>query len=221
MACYDLSQPVADGMAVYPGDPSVDVSALATIDADGYRQTALDIATHTGTHVDAPAHFIDGGRCIDEFPVETFRFTARRLDCTGLEPRAEIGRETLSERLAADRLATVDLLVVQTGWDDYWDCERYFDHPFLTPAAAEWLVDRGLHLGIDAPNVDPTPTDSQPSGDPVGYPVHRQLLGAGRLLIENLCGLERLPRRFELHAYPLAVEGGDGAPVRAVGIAEL
>ena len=222
MVSYDLSHPIADGMPVYPGDPPVDVEQLATIEADGYRQTALRIDSHSGTHIDAPAHMIADGRQIDEFPIETFRFDARRVDCTGLDPRTAIEVDDLTAGIDGDLSAAVDLLVFQTGWDDYWETDRYFDHPFVTTEAADWLVDRGLHLGIDAPNVDPTPTDDAADDEPAGYPVHRRLLGDGRLLIENLRGLSRLPDRFELHAYPLAIQGGggDGAPVRAVAVVD-
>lgn len=221
MPSYDLSQPITDGMAVYPGDPPVDVAELATIEADGYRQSSLTIDSHTGTHIDAPAHMIDDGRRLAEFPVETFQFTARRVDCTGLKRRAEIGVDALAGGHSGGLSDAVDLLVVQTGWDDYWNTDQYFDHPFVTTPAADWLVDRGLHLGVDTPNVDPTPTDNAADDEPAGYPVHRRLLGDGRLLVENLRGLSRLPDRFELHAYPLSIQdGGDGAPVRAIGVVD-
>lgn len=221
MPSYDLSHAIADGMPVYPGDPPVAIDRLATIEADGYRQTALGIDTHTGTHIDAPAHMIADGRRLDEFPVETFRFAARRVDCTGLDPRTEIGVDELTTGIDGDLSAAVDLLVVQTGWDDQWKTERYFAHPFLSTEAADWLIDRGLHVGIDTPNVDATPTTSAADDEPAGYPVHRRMLGDGRLLVENLRGLTRLPDRFELHGYPLSIQdAGDGAPVRAVGIVE-
>jgi len=217
MASYDLSQPISDGMPVYPGDPPVGLKQLATVETDGYAQTSLGIDSHTGTHIDAPAHMITGGRRLDEFPVETFRFTARRVDCTRLAPRSEIGPDALAADFDGDGL---DLLVVETGWDDYWGTTHYFEHPFLNTGAADWLADRGLHLGIDAPNVDPTPTEHA-AAEPTGYPVHQRLLGDGRLLLENLRGLSRLPECFELHAYPLSIHGeGDGAPVRAVAVVD-
>lgn len=219
MASYDLSQPIADGMAVYPGDPPVGVDRVATIEADGYRQTALRIDSHTGTHIDAPAHMIDDGRPLSAFPVETFRFAARRVDCTGLDPRTEIEVGALADSLAAGECSDLDLLVVQTGWDDHWGTDRYFAHPYLTPRAADWVVDHGLHLAVDTPNVDPTPTDT--AAGSAGYPAHHRLLGDGKLIVENLRGLSRLPESFELQAYPLSIhEGGDGAPLRAVAVVD-
>jgi len=221
MASYDLSHPIESGMCVYPDTPPVRVEPTATVEADGFRTTAIEIDSHAGTHLDAPAHMLADGTTVDELPVETFRFTARRVDCRPLDPRAAIGVETITAALDDGGVGdAVDLLVVQTGWDDHWGTDRYFNHPYLTREAADWLAARGLHLGIDALNVDPTPTDAAASGEPTGYPVHHTLFSNDRLLIENLRGLDRLPSRFELHAYPLAVRDGDAAPVRAVAVGD-
>ncbi len=220
MASYDLSHPIESGMCVYPGTPSVRVEPTATVESDGFRTTAIEIDSHAGTHLDAPAHMLADGTTVDDLPVETFRFTARRVDCRPLDPRAEIGVETITAALDSGLDDAVDLLVVQTGWDDHWGTDRYFDHPYLTRGAADWLADRGLHVAIDALNVDPTPTDNAPPDEPTGYPVHHALFSSNRLLVENLRRLDRLPPRFELHAYPLAVRDGDAAPVRAVAVVD-
>jgi len=220
MASYDLSHPIESGMCVYPDTPPVRVDPTATVEADGYRTTAVELDSHAGTHVDAPAHMLADGATVDELPVERFRFAARLVDCRPLDPRAEIDVETLTAALDGGLDEAVDLLVVRTGWDDHWGTDRYFDHPYLTREAADWLADRGLHLGIDALNVDPTPTVAAAPDEPTGYPVHHALFSSDRLLIENLRGLDGLPPRFELHAYPLAVRGGDAAPVRAVAVVD-
>ncbi|MFO7833292.1 MAG: cyclase family protein, partial [Halohasta sp.] len=150
MTSYDLSHPIEPGMSVYPGTPPIRVEPTATVETDGYRTTAIDVDSHAGTHVDAPAHMLADGATIDELPVDTFQFAARLADCRPLDPRAEIDVETLTAALDGDLGEAVDLLVVRTGWDDHWETDRYFDHPYLTREAAEWLADRGLHLGIDA-----------------------------------------------------------------------
>ncbi|WP_253738503.1 cyclase family protein [Halohasta salina] len=220
MASYDLSHPIESGMSVYPGTPPVRVESTATVEADGFRATAIEIDSHAGTHVDAPAHMLADGTTIDELPVERFRFTARLADCRPLEPRAEIDVGTLTATLDGDLDEAVDLLVVRTGWDDHWGTDRYFDHPYLSREATDWLADRGLSLGIDALNADPTPTDAAGPDEPTGYPVHHALFSSNRLLVENLRGLGRLPSRFELQAHPLAVRDGDAAPVRAVAVVD-
>lgn len=208
---YDLSHPIETGMQTYPDDPPVDVSDHATVDADGYRVSALGMGSHAGTHVDAPSHTEPQGRTLGDFPVGTFRFEARVVDLRDLAARDPIPPDAVPDDVA-------DLLVLRTGWDEHWGTDRYRDHPFLTRAAAERCVDRGYHVGTDALNVDPTPSVHAGDDEPDGFGAHHALLGADRLIVENLTGLDPVPERFTLHAYPLPLDA-DGAPVRAVAVA--
>lgn len=220
MPTYDLSHRLEDGMPVYPGDPPVEIEPTATVEADGYRTTGLSIDTHAGTHVDAPAHLVPDGRALEEYPLETFRFTTRVVDCRPLEAREPIDARILEATLGTDDEDEPDVLLVRTGWETHWGTDRYVDHPYLTADAAAWLLEHEYHLGIDAPNVDPTPTPAARADEPDGYPVHHALLGDGRLLLENLCGLAAVPETFELHAYPLKLGDADGSPVRAVAVVD-
>jgi kynurenine formamidase len=212
MASYDLSRALETGMQTYPGDPAVSVTDHAEFDADGYRVTALSMGSHTGTHVDAPSHTVADGETLGAYPVETFRFDAHLADVRR-GARAPIRVADLPAATGAD------LLVLRTGWDDHWGTDRALDHPYLTAAAADWCVDHGYHVATDALNVDPTPGPNAAADEPSGFPAHAALLGAGRLIYENLRGLDRLPTRFRLHAYPLALDA-DGAPVRAVAVTD-
>lgn len=222
---HDLTHPIESGTPVYPGDPSVSVEPHARMDEDGYRTSALSLGTHSGTHVDAPAHTEPNGKTLDELGVGAFRFDAAVIDCTDVGARSAITRTDLE---TADPPTDADALLLQTGWDDHWGTDRYHDHPFLAPGAAKWLADAGYHVGLDTFSPDPTPpvendgdgTDAEPASVAPGVPAHHALLGADRLVIENLRGLDRLPRRVTLHAYPLAVVDADGAPVRAVALVE-
>lgn len=193
-------------MPVFPEDPPVAVEPRATLSDDGYRVSHLRCGSHTGTHVDAPSHTEADGADIDAFGIDRFSFDAIKLTLRGLEPRAEIEKSDLPT-------SDADLLVIETGWDRHWGDSQYFDHPFLTQTAAQHCRDHGYDIGIDALNIDPTPTDTD---DSAGFPAHHALLGNGHLIIENLTGLESVPTRFELLAFPLHIRGGDGAPVRAV-----
>ncbi|WP_224333654.1 cyclase family protein [Haloprofundus halobius] len=202
----DLSHPLLDATPVYPGDPSVRLDPHATHAADGYRVTDLRLGTHAGTHVDAPSHVLEDGDPLSAFPVSRFRLDARVVDLRPLDAGATVSPAALD---AADPHPDCDALVLRTGWDSYWGTDEYYEHPSLSPDAAAWCADRGYDVALDCASPDPF--------DSAELPAHRALLGADRLLFENLrlCRAD-LPDRFRLHAYPLSFVGVDGAPVRAV-----
>jgi len=213
MAVHDLTQAVETGMPVFPDDPAVSLEQYADMPETNYRVTALRCGSHTGTHVDAPSHTEPDGATIDSFPVERFALDAVLTDCRGLDAREPIGPDNVPD-------VDADVLVVRTGWDDYWGEPAYRDHPYLTPAAAEACVALGYDVAIDALNPDPTPTDNARHDEPAGFPVHHTLLGANQLIFENLTNLGAVPERFELLATPLKLTNCDGAPVRALARAE-
>lgn len=216
MARFDLSQPVADGMPVYPGSRPVSAGAVTTVEDDGARVTEFEGDTHAGTHVDAPAHTLAEGKTLDDFPLSAFSFEALRVDCTGVGDREPVGVEALPA--ATDH----DLLLVQTGWSDHWGTDRYRDHPYLTEAAATWCGDHGYSVGVDTFGPDPTPSvDSGREGDdePDGLPAHDALFARECLVVENLRGLARLPQECRVRAMPLAL-AAEASPVRAVATAE-
>ncbi|WP_226040614.1 cyclase family protein [Natrinema sp. DC36] len=206
----DLTQPIETGMQTYPDDPAVVVCPHATHDEHGVRVTALECGSHTGTHVDAPAHTEADGKTLEAYPLERFVFDAVRIDCRDLEAREPIPASRVPD-------SDADLVACWTGWDAHWGTERYLEHPYLSPAAAEVCIDRGFDVAVDALNPDPTPTEDASADEPEGFQAHRALLGDDRLILENLTNLGAVGDRFELRAYPLALEG-DGAPVRAVGV---
>lgn len=217
MPIQDLTRPIEPGMPAYPGDPPVECTAYADVERDGFAATALSLTTHTGTHVDAPAHTEPDGDTIDAVPPEALRFDAVRLDVSGVSARAPIDRERLREAIDAGdagAASDADMLVLDTGWAAHWGDERYHDHPYLAADAAAWVADRGHHVALDAPSVDPTPTERAGPDEPEGLPAHHALLGEGLLVVENLRALGGLPASFRLVASPLPVVGGDGAPAR-------
>ena len=209
----DLSHRIETGMTVYPDDPSVCVEPHAAYDEDGYRVSAIQLGSHTGTHVDAPSHILEEGRTLDTYSLDQFTFEAIRIDCTELSDREPI---TVEDVPADD---DADLALFWTDWSTLWGTKRYLDHPYLSPDAAAVCADRGYAVGIDTLSPDPTPTNNSQKIDSNGFQAHQTLLGADKLIIENLRNLGKLSDRFELRAYPLAL-GGDGAPVRAVGIVD-
>jgi len=208
MALHDCSHRIETGMQVYPGDPDVSLSPYATHDDDGYRVTALELGNHAGTHVDAPAHTEPEGATLGAYAIDDLRFDARIVECRGLDAREPIQPDAVPETDA-------DMVVFETGWDAHWGTARYLDHPYLDPETAERCARAGYHIATDTLNPDPTPTDGATPDEPTGVPAHHALLGAGRLVVENLTRLDPLPGRVTIHAYPIALDA-DGAPVRAV-----
>lgn len=211
MPGHDLSHELDSGLP-YPGDPDASVTPHATFDADGYRVAEIACTTHSGTHVDAPAHLFDDGASLGEYDVATFRFDARVVDCTEYGDRGQIPADHVP---ATD----ADVILFYTGFADRWGSEAYFDHPYLTSEAAERCAEMGCHVGVDAPSVDPTPSENATEEEPADFPAHRALLGEERLILENLRNLGSLPEHVTVHAYPLPVDA-DGAPVRAVAITD-
>ena len=208
----DLSHPIRSGMQVYPGDPQVDLSAALELERDGAAVTALHLGSHTGTHVDAPAHTVAGGRTMDRGrPRRTGRRRARASGCTG-SPTARPSGSTISATCPSGLPAIV---VVDTGWARHFGTDRALRHPALGVEAARLLVERGMHvLGVDT--LSPDPTDAAGTSD---FPVHEVVLGGDGLIVENLTGLDDLPARVRIGIFPLRL-AGDGAPVRAVAFVD-
>lgn len=202
----DISVPLLPEMPVWPGDGDfriVPVKRMAKGDKNNLSR--LDCGLHTGTHVDAPWHFLEEGNTVEQLPLDAMigeAFVAHL-------PQVEI--------IAADTLVRLALpngttrLLLHTRNSDLWKrgvTEFNRDFVALTSDAAEWLVNRGIRLiGVDYLSVSPY-------GD--GPQIHQILLRAGIVIIEglNLTGVE--PGKYELICLPLRLNDADGAPARAV-----
>jgi kynurenine formamidase len=211
----DLSHRVDEDTQIYPGDPAVRLEPATTIAADGVNVLNVHIGSHSGTHVDAPYHFIVNGERIDTIDVRLFFGPAVVMDVRGKNPRERITVEDL--RPYEDRLAEGVIAVLRTGWDEHYGKARYYDHPFLDRRAAHLILDAGVRtVAIDALNVDETVLEGP---NPEDYPAHHLILGAGGVIAENLTNLAAVdfPDPF-LSFLPVKLGGSDGAPVRAVAM---
>jgi kynurenine formamidase len=171
--------------------------------------------THTGTHTDAPLHFVPHGRGIDEVPPEILIGPATVLNFSPCVPLQEIDVHHLEQKLDGKLPAR---LVLRTDWSDYFgQMTFYTQYPFLSEAAAKWLVDKGVRLiAMDTPSPD-NPAHSR--GTPKDSPNHKVLLGAGVVLVEYVCNLKSLTTpEVELVVLPLKLRGCDGSPTRCVAI---
>lgn len=207
----DLSHPFTVSMSVWPGTPVPEVKLLRNRPRHGYEERRLTLTSHAGTHVDAPAHLLDGP-ALDALPLE--RFTGP--GCVA-DVRACAGRPVRWEDLERSPgwAGPREFVLLWTGWDAFWGMKAYLrGYPVLDPAVAGRLAAAGIKgLGVDAASVD--------AFDSRDLPVHRALLSRGVVLVENLRGIGALAgRAFRFAAFPLPIPGGDGSPVRAVAFAE-
>jgi arylformamidase len=210
MRIIDLSHPIAADMPLWPGTPAPEFSDLHTIGCDGFGERWLQLSSHTGTHLDAPAHIVAGAASLDQLDVSHFIGKGVVLDL-----RDSIGEPISLDTLLAsrERIARAEFLLLHTGWSRFWGSYDY-DRGYLvlSAAAADWLAGAGLKgIGIDAPSFD--------AWDSEMLPMHRRLLGAGLILIENLTALDRLAESdFLVSVLPLNIVAAEACPVRAVGI---
>ncbi len=204
----DLTHVIQPGMPVYPGTEGPRFEETCSVECDGFAERLVSLTSHTGTHVDAPAHLFHGGQSLDECPPEAFVGAAMVLP-------VQASRISVEQLLPfQERLRQSRFLLLQTGWDRLWGHPGYFTgFPVLEPEAARWLAGfEGLSgVGVDALSVDRVgETD---------LPTHRELLSRGLLIIENLTGLDRLGGgEVELLCLPLKLAAADGAPARVLAI---
>lgn len=213
----DLSWPVFPGMPMFPGDPPVEHRPMGQYATHGFVSHLISLPAHSGTHMDAPAHVVEGGAALADLPLSRFRGPGVVLDL-----RARPGREVRTEDIApllagiADKLAGAApgtlFILLRTGDAERWGQDGYYTAgSYLTPGAAALLaaLPNVSGIGLDAGSVDPV--------DSRDLPAHHALLGAGLVIVENLRGLEQVQgRAFTFLCLP--VLGGDGSPVRAAAL---
>ena len=210
MPIYDISVAVAPGETpTYPGDPAIEVSAWNSISrGDPANVTLINFGAHTGTHVDAPAHFIEGGARVASLPLETLVGETLVVEIPEDEDAVE------ERHVGEDALGGATRVLFKTRNSAFWDEPggRFReDYTHVTPGAARALVAAGVRLvGIDYLSVEKFGSE--------GFETHVTLLSAGVVVVEGLDLRGVAPGRYDLACLPLklAAGSGDGAPARAV-----
>lgn len=210
MKVIDLTHTIAEGMPVYPGTEPPVLRPANTYERDGFRETKISMYTHTGTHMDPPAHLYPGGTTLDRFPPEQFIGKALVIDCRSLQEG-----EPITEALLApygEKAEEADFLLFCLGWDKKWGTDAYFgDYPCVD----EQVLDRILRgdykgIGFDAIGLDPISDEN--------LTRHKKLFAGKDIVnIENLCHLDLCGSElFWFSCFPLKIDDSDGAPIRAV-----
>ncbi|TIN63028.1 MAG: cyclase family protein, partial [Mesorhizobium sp.] len=207
----DLTHPMKPGMPVWPTHPHYCQEMVESYDrGDVACNHALAMSEHTGTHFDAPVHFIRGGAAISGIPVERFFGRMVTIDARGCRPRQAVEPDAVFAFEAEQgRVRQGDAVFFHFGWDRFWDDPATFlaDWPGLSRQASELLVERGARIvGSDCLSIDCFGSED--------FPAHNTLLSAGILIGENFARLGDLPPWCFLISLPLAIEGGTGSPLR-------
>lgn len=211
----DLSLVVDAQTQVYPGDPVARLTPHSTIERDGFNLLSVSMGSQTGTHVDAPYHFDEMARKLDELPLERFVGTGVVVDARAAGARGRIGWDYFTgiEHL----LVPGAIVLLHTGWSAHYGTDSYFDNPFLDASACGRLIALGIRtFGIDAINIDETPDRVHPGE---GFPVHHLIADVAGVICENLTNLGAIDFGDPLISLlPIAFAAADGAPVRAVAL---
>jgi kynurenine formamidase len=221
----DLTHVLDPKMPVWPGGTAFSPETLETIEREGYFLRKFTTGEHTGTHVDAPAHFAAGTATIDALPVADLVAAAAVIDVAARVARDPDYAVSVDDVRAWEAkhgaLGRGWVVLVRTGWGARWgDPDRYrnadakgvMHFPGVSVAAARYLLDRGVRgLGIDTLSVDPGPSET--------FDEHRTFLPAGGFHIENLANLDALPDTgATVIVAPLPLAGGSGAPARVLAL---
>ena len=209
MTVIDLTHTIREDMPVYPGTEQPRLTTACTVSQCGYRETLLHMYSHTGTHMDAPAHLYPTGKTLDVLPITQFSGTAVVIHCSELQAGERIAMHHLRKQWEAAERA--EFILFHTGWSRYWGQAAYYgDYPYITHQVADWLLKTGKKgIGLDTIGLDPIADET--------LTLHRKLLADDRMvIIENLTNLEQVGDGVVFFcALPLKQADADGAPIRA------
>ena len=211
MKVIDLSQPLENGMGVFPGAPHPSFRQLTSVDAgDVYQITQFEMTTHTGTHMDCTSHVKKVGYYTDTQDVSFFVGKGIVLDCSHYAEGQEMGMEIFDGVDLQDK----EFVLLYCGWDRYWGQEKFFgNYPYISKEVSAFLSNhptvRGI--GVEYISLDPLPDEQ--------LGLHQIFLEHEKTVVENLTNLDQLlGKDFTFVALPLKIKGGDGSPVRAVAL---
>jgi kynurenine formamidase len=215
MKIIDLTLTVSDKIPTFPGSPQPNFIPWENIKEDGYNLELLFLSSHTGTHMDAPHHFLEKGAKIHEISLEKLVSEAVLIKSkkNGCESITKTDIQNFEKKHG--KIGRSSSVIFSTGWQRNLQKKYYFTkNPGLSVSAAKYLASKKISLvGIDSPSID-LGTDSK-------FSVHQIFAKKGILVVENLANLEKIKSpKFHLVVLPLKLKNATGSPVRAIAFVE-
>lgn len=214
MKVIDLTHYISEDMPVYPGTEPPRLAPANTYDKDGFKETLMTMFTHTGTHMDPPAHLFPGRTTLDQFSVEQFVGKALVIDCTDLKEGDRVHIDKINA--VKEKADAAEFILFMYGWDERWGTDAYFgDYPYIDDEVIEYIVQQKKKgVGMDVIGIDPIADEY--------LTIHRKLFEKNEIVvIENLMNLDMVgDDLFTFIALPLKHVDGDGSPIRAIALWE-
>ena len=215
MKVIDLTLTISEKIPTFPGSPKPHFIEWETIPKDGYNLELLFLSTHTGTHIDAPFHFVKNGKKIHEIAPERLVNEAVLIRIGKNSNRSISKTDIQNFEQKNGKIENGSTVIFHTGWQKNLNKEFYFtENPGLSVSAAKYLVSKKINMvGIDSPSID-LGTDSK-------FSVHHVLAKNNILIVENLANLNKIKsNNFHLITSPLKLKNATGSPIRAFGFVD-
>ncbi|MDO4833893.1 MAG: cyclase family protein [Bacillota bacterium] len=211
MNIIDLTHEIKTGIMRYPGDPDISLTEALIHEKDYCHVDYLQCGSHTGTHIDAPYHFLPDGKRITDFPISKFVGEGIVIDLR----YKEAGEVILPEDIEPYKhcIREGDFVLIQTGWYYRFGTDEYLDHPYFSKETAVFLAKMGISIiAVDFMNVDSTKLEQ--------WQAHPVFLSNDVLIVENINHSLKLKPdiRYRFGFLPLKLHGSDGSPIRAFAI---
>lgn len=210
MKVIDLTHTITENMPLFPGTEPPKLTTVNNYEANGFRETLLQITTHTGTHIDPPAHVYSGKATLDALPPEQFIGKALVINCRNLQEGEAITLQNITRY--GEKAAKADFLLFNLGWDSFWGTPAYFgNYPCLTDDALDYILNGSYKgIGFDVMGIDPINDET--------LRLHKKLFADKQIVnIENLKNLHLCGEKlFWFSCFPLKIPNSDCSPIRAV-----
>jgi len=215
MKVIDLTLTISEKIPTFPGSPEPNFINWETIEKEGYNLELLFLSSHTGTHMDAPYHFLKKGQKIDQIATKRLVTEAFLIKIRKGADQAITKSDIEKFEKQFGKIDDGSTVIFHTGWQKNLNKKSYFlKNPGLTVPAAKYLASKKINLvGIDSPSID--------LGKDQRFSVHHVLAKSGILIVENLANLEKInSERFHFIVAPLKLKNATGSPVRAMALTD-